>query len=27
LTDGRHHPRFVRILDHRGAATIFPHLR
>ncbi len=25
--DGRHHPRFTRVLDHRGAASIFPHLR
>jgi hypothetical protein len=25
--DGRHHPRFTRVLDHRGAATVFPHLR
>lgn len=26
-TNGRHHPRFTRVLDHRGAATVFPHLR
>jgi len=25
--DGRHHAKFTRVLDHRGAATIFPHLR
>jgi hypothetical protein len=25
--DGHHHPRFTRVLDHRGAATIYPHLR
>ena len=25
--DGRHHARFTRVLDHRGAATVFPHLR
>lgn len=25
--DGRHHPRFSRVLDHRSAATVFPHLR
>ncbi len=26
-TDGQHHAKFTRVLDHRGAATIFPHLR
>jgi hypothetical protein len=25
--DGQHRARFTRVLDHRGAATIFPHLR
>jgi hypothetical protein len=25
--DGHHHAKFTRVLDHRGAATIFPHLR
>jgi len=25
--DGQHHAKFTRVLDHRGAATIFPHLR
>jgi hypothetical protein len=27
VSDGRHHAKFTRLLDHRGAATIFPHLR
>jgi hypothetical protein len=27
LRDGQHHAKFTRVLDHRGAATIFPHLR
>lgn len=27
LADERHHPRFVRVLDHRGSATVFPHLK
>ena len=26
-TDGQHHANFTRVLDHRGAATVFPHLR
>src|SRR5438105_10576748 len=26
-SDGQHHAKFTRVLDHRGAATIFPHLR
>ena len=26
-SDGQHRARFTRVLDHRGAATIFPHLR
>jgi hypothetical protein len=26
IASGRHHAKFVRVLDHRGAATIFPHL-
>jgi hypothetical protein len=25
--DGRHRARFVRVLDQRGAATVYPHLR
>ena len=27
LKDGQHRAKFTRVLDHRGAATIFPHLR
>jgi hypothetical protein len=27
MRNGRHNARFVRALDHRGGATVFPHLR